>query len=178
MIAAQVVVHDGITQPLERFGAAAPKMLDLILKTAGYRYRAFLRKNYLSGQMLAQQTGQLAGSIVVGKKKGSAHVFLVGSKKIVSKQDFGGLVIRRSYGDGVKLSNIFEHAGGYTITPKTAKALVFSTPEGLVFTKRVQGRERPFMSASAAAFNWGAAFDSSTEQVIARELKKLGLAAS
>jgi hypothetical protein len=167
MILTEVRVTDGLTQPLEQFGERAPKMLDTILKITGYRYRKYINKDYLSGQMLSRRTGSLAASTIVGKKKGGGHIYLVGqkSKGYASR---GAVVV-------TKLANIYEHSGGYVIEPKKAKCLVFQGPDGLVFVKRVEGKARPFMSQSASSFPWADTFNRTSDDVIAKELKKLGM---
>jgi hypothetical protein len=175
MIAMQITVTDGVTGPLRAFSATADKLLDTILRIVGYRYRADLKKNYLSGQMLNQVSGTLVRSLVVGRRKGVKHVYLVGSKAVRDKQDLGGVIIRRRDAGAIKLANIFEHAGGYVIEPKKAKALIIPTPAGIFFSKRVEGRARPFMSESARAFRWDEAFEKTTDDVVTKEWKRLGL---
>ena len=176
MIGLDVIVTDGVSERLESFGASAPRMLDKILRMSGSQYRAELKKKYLSGQMLARQSGDLVRSLYVGRAKGQKHVYIVGSKAVKSRQDFGGVAIARSDASRIKLANIFEHAGGYTIRPAARKALMFVAPDGtIVFTKRVTGRARPFMTASAQAFNWSAAFESSTTKTIHEECMRIGL---
>jgi len=174
MIVAQVKVTDGLTQPLERFGAAAPGMLDQVLRGGGYRYRAFLRKNYLRGQMLRQNFGDLIRSLYVGKKKGQKHFYLVGGRAVSVAKDSDGFKIYDA--TPIRLANIFEHAGGYTIVPKKKKRLFAVTASGYwMFATKIQGRERPFMSASAEAFDWGSAFDAELEKALGKELSKAGL---
>lgn len=177
MIVAQVKVQDGLTEPLGRFGAGAPKLLDQILKIVGYRYRTYIKKNYLSGQMLAQSTGGLVQSLAVGKRRGVNHVYLVGSKPVIDRQNLGGVRVSRANLGVVKLANIYEHVGGYVIEPKTAKRLFVATPSGIFFPLRVEGKERPFMSQSAATFGWAEAFDKTADEVIGKELKRLGFSA-
>jgi hypothetical protein len=171
VIIAQVVVKDGLTGPLERFGKEAPKMLDQVLKGAGYRYRAFLKKNYLRGQMLKQDTGALVRSIYVGKLKRQKHVYIVGNRAVIDRDENGD-----SHAGGVKLANIYEHAGGYTIVPKRRKRLFAVTASGYwMFATRIEGKERPFMSASTQAFGWSNAFDAELEKALDKALKTSGL---
>jgi hypothetical protein len=170
MIGIQVNVVDGVSAPLERFGAKAGKMLDKILSIIGYRYRKHLRKNYLSGQMLSISTGALVKSLVVGRKRGAQHVYLVGSKPVKDRMDLGGVVIRRTDSSPVKLANIFEHQGGYVIEPKNKQALVIPIPGGVVFRQRAEGKARPFMSESARSFDWNGAIQKTTDEVVAKAL--------
>jgi len=179
MIGLEVVVTDGVSDRLAAFGSAAPRMLDTILRMVGSQYRAELKKKYLSGQMLGRNSGSLVRSLYVGRSRGKKHVYIVGNKAVRSKQDFGGVAIVRRDAASVKLANIYEHAGGYTIVPKNKKALMFVTSDGqIVFTKRVVGRSRPFMSASAQAFAWPSAFTKTTDRVVDEECKKIGLGVS
>jgi len=178
MIGLSVVVTDGVTDKLERFGLDAPKHLDRILRMVGAQYRAELKKKYLSGQMLGRDSGNLVRSLYVGKARGKKHVYVVGSKSIKSRQDFGGVAIVRSESSSIKLANIYEHAGGYTIVPKTKKHLMFVTRDGnIVFTAKVSARSRPFMTTSARAFGWSQAFEKTTDRIITEEARKIGLEA-
>jgi len=179
MTGIEVNITDGVTDKLERFGRAAPKHLDKILRIVGSQYRAELKKKYLSGQMLGRNSGNLVRSLYVGKQRGRDHVYIVGSKSVKSRQDFGGVAIVRRDAASLKLANIFEHAGGYTIVPKVKKALMFVTSDGnIVFTRKVTGQARPFMSASSRAFAWAQTFESTTSRVITEEARKLGLEAT
>jgi len=178
MIGLSVVVTDGVSDRLHAFGRAAPSMMDRILRMVGSQYRAELKKNYLSGQMLGRSSGDLVRSLYVGRARGKKHVYIVGSKAIRSKQDFGGVAIRRSDASRIKLANIYEHGGGYSIAPKEKKALMFVAADGtIVFTKRVRGQSRPFMTASARAFNWTQAFSKTTDRIVIEETGKIGLGA-
>src|SRR3989339_1616176 len=163
MIAVQVVASGDLESDMARFSDHAPKLVDKVLRIVAYRYRKDLQTNYLSGQYLKQRTGNLKKSLVVGRKRGAKFVYLVGSK--ATKDKSTGLYSAQS----IKLANIFENPAGYTIKPKNAKALRFMAVDGsLVFTKEVKGRPRPFMTDSAKNFNWTAAFEKTTEEVIAK----------
>jgi len=176
MIGIEVRVTDGVTDRLECFGRDAPKHLDRILRMVGAQYRAELKKKYLSGQMLNKNSGNLVRSLYVGRARGARHAYVVGSKAVKSTQDFGGVAIVRRDSSSIKLANIYEHAGGYTIVPKNKKALMFVTRDGnIVFTKRVSGQARPFMSKSAGEFAWSSAFDKTTDRIVAEEARKIGL---
>lgn len=170
MIAAQIVAHGDLEAAFERFGNGhALKLADKTIKIVAYRYRKSIRQQYLMGQMLGQRTGELSKSLVAGRKKGAPNklVYLVGAKPLKQKD---GTV---SAG-GVKLANIYEHAGGYTIVPKNRKALKFEVSGGtIVFAKKVVGRARPFMSQSSKEFDWPGTFAKTEEEVIGKELKKL-----
>lgn len=168
MIAVQVVVSGNLEADMAKFGDTAPKLVDRVIRIVAYRYRKDIRKNYLSGQYLGKRSGNLQKSLVVGRKRGTKFVYLVGSKGVKDKKT--GIVNVSS----VKLANIYEHAGGYTIEPVNKKALCFTAADGsLVFTKHVHGQARPFMSASAKNFNWEEAFEKTENEVMGKELKKL-----
>lgn len=179
MTGIDVIVTDGVTDKLERFGRDAPKHLDRILRMVGSQYRAELKKKYLSGQMLGRNSGNLVRSLYVGQARGRRHVYVVASKAVKSTQDFGGVAIVRRESGSMKLANIYEHSGGYTIVPKNKKCLMFVTKDGnIVFTKKVTGQSRPFMTASAKAFNWPGAFEKTTDRIITEEARRLGLEAT
>ncbi len=176
MMRTSIILEDGVKDKLRQFGSRFPKALDKVLYRVGTQYRAELKKKYLSGQMLGRRSGQLIKSLYVARAKGEKHCYVVGQKTITERQDFGGVVLVRSSSESLKLANIYEHSGGYTIVPKKAKALVFVAPDGkIVFTKRVQGRERPFMSTSAQRFNWVQAFEKTTDKIVAEEAKLSGM---
>jgi hypothetical protein len=153
---------------MEKFGQAAPKLVNRVFRIVAYRYRKDLKRNYLSGQYLGKRSGQLQKSLTVWKKRGKTIVYRIGSTGIMNKAS-GKFDV-----SNIKLANIYEHAGGYTIRPKDAKALCFAAPDGsLVFTKLIRGQERPFMSDSAKGFNWDDAFRRTEEEIIGRETKRL-----
>ena len=173
----RIEYNDGLTKPLERYAADAPKMLNGILKIAGYKYRVYIRKNYLSGQMLYSRPniGPLWMSMLVSKSRYFANSVTIGAKKVSITTDMGAFKVRRSTNDAVKLANIYEHDGGYTIKPTKAKVLIYKLPDGSWRrSKEVRGRQRPFMSDSAKTFNWDKALDEGTERVVREENKKLG----
>jgi hypothetical protein len=163
MMEMEVHFKGNLEESLARFGDHVPKLADKVVRIVAYRYRKALKSEYLSGQYLEKRSGTLQKSLIVGRKRGEKLVYLVGSKRV--------------HGKGVataKLSNIYEHAGGYTIEPKDKKALVFQAADGsYVFTKRVQGKEKPFMTDSTRSFPWIATFEQATEEVIIKEMKKL-----
>lgn len=168
MIGIQVVASGSLDDDMARFGQTAPKLVDRVIRVVAYRYRKEIRKNYLSGQYLAERTGLLQKSLVAGRKRGTKFVYLVGSKGIKNKTT--GFVDVTS----VKLANIYEHAGGYIIEPKQAKALRFALSNGtIIFSKSVKGKAHPFMSASSEDFDWETAFQRTEIDVIGREIKKL-----
>lgn len=176
MIVTQVIVKDGLTEPLEKFGKRAPKMLDSVLLSVGYKYRAFIRRDFIAGQMLYSRPGigPLWMSLFSGRAKGKKHVAIVGAKKTTTTSDMGGFLVRKTF-EASHLGNIFEHAGGYTIVPKKKKYLTFQIDGKWIRVPEIKGKQRPFMSASAAAFNWAAEMDASAEKMAAREMKKAGL---
>ena len=168
MIAVQVAVSGDLEGDMARFGDHAAKLVDKVIRIVAYRYRKDIKTNYLAGQYLKAWSGDLQKSLVVGRKKGSKFTYLVGSKGIKDKTT--GIVNMGS----VKLANIYEHAGGYTIVPKRAKALRFMAADGsLVFAKSVHGEAKPFMTDSSKSFDWTTAFAKTEEEVIGKEIKKL-----
>lgn len=161
--------EDKAADALKNFADARlqSRMTNFILARVGRRYRAHLKAAYLSGQMINGGRGgeSLAGRIRVYRDKRRKNVYLVGEKA-------------NDQGDGrrVKLANIYEHPGGYTIVPKRRKTLMFVDSGGTwMFSKKIQGRARPFMSASYASFGWDAAFAADSEDVIKKEMQKAGL---
>lgn len=175
MIVPEVILHGNLEGDMEKFGAQAPKLVDKTIRIVAYRYRSHIKKDYLSGQMLngGDYKGGLKDSLVAGKKKGKKFVYLVGSKKKTNKKT--GEV----YATALKLANIYEHPGGYTIKPKNKKALRFESPNvagpgAYVFVRgEIHGGQRPFMSDSVRSFPWSAEFAKTTEEVIVKEMKKL-----
>lgn len=175
MIVPEVILHGDLEGDMEKFGEQAPKLVDKTIRIVAYRYRSHIKKDYLSGQYLSagDYKGGLKDSLVAGKKKGKKFVYLVGSKKKTNKKT--GEV----YATALKLANIYEHAGGYTIKPKNKKALRFESPNvagpgAYVFVRgEIHGRQRPFMSDSVRSFPWSAEFAKTTEEVIVKEMKKL-----
>jgi hypothetical protein len=122
------------------------RILNFILARVGREYRKKLKSGYLSGQMLGSGPGpdHLKNRIVVYKKKKEKNVYIVGEK-----------ATQRDDASNVKLANIYEHAGGYTIVPKRRKVLFFVTADGhWNFAKVVIGKARPFMFFSFSAFTW------------------------
>jgi hypothetical protein len=169
MIDLQVVASGSLEEDFAKFSDHAPKLVDKTLRIVAYRYRKHLLTDYMSGGMIGSRTGTLKKSVVVGRKRGARFVYLVGSKAVKNKAD-------GTYNaSAIKLANIYEHSGGYTIRPKNKKALVFTGSDGsLVFIRgEIQGRERPFMSTSVRSFPWTAKFAQSEEEVMGKELKRL-----
>ncbi|OHE63853.1 MAG: hypothetical protein A2001_01440 [Treponema sp. GWC1_61_84] len=170
MIELNLSIEDTAGPALERFGDVRnqSRILNFVLARIGRRYRTHLRANYLSGQMINGGRGadSLSGRITVYKDKRQKNVYRVGEKA-------------SDEGDGrrVKLANIYEHAGGYTIIPKRRKILMFVDSGGFWnFAKKIEGKARPFMSASFASFGWNDITRAEVDSVIAAELKKAGLA--
>lgn len=167
MISAHVTISDDMTEPLRQFEADMPRLLNTVLRIVGYRYRKHIRQDYLSGQMLSKRSGSLDASISVGPKRREKFVYIIGSRRITNKKTgdstFGSL----------KLSNIYEKAGGYTILPKNKKALRWVAEDGtVVFSKKSVGKPRPFMTESAKDFPWAQSFNATVESVVAKELAK------
>jgi hypothetical protein len=169
MIGLTVIVNGNLEENFAKFSDHAPRLVDKTLRIVAYRYRKHLLTDYLSGGMLREQTGTLKRSVVVGKKRGFKFVYLVGSKGVKNKAD-------GTYNaNAIKLANIYEHSGGYTVRPKNKKALRFMGDNGeFVFVRgEVRGRERPFMSASRRSFPWTAKFAQTEEEVMGKEIKRL-----
>jgi len=168
VIALQVAVSGDLEGDFAKFSDHAPKLVEKVIRIVAYRYKKDIRKNYLSGQILGSVTGDLQKSLVAGRKRGTKFTYLVGSKSTKSKA--GAISVA-----SLKLSNIYEHEGGYTIKPKNVKALRFLDKSGgYVFVRReIHGQAHPFMTASARAFPWAESFRITEEEVIGKELKRL-----
>jgi hypothetical protein len=169
MIELKISIEDQLGPALKNFGDARnqSRILNFILARIGRRYRVFLRKNYLGGQMINGGGGpdSLSGRILVYKKRGVKNVYTVGEKGK-----------NTANATNVRLSNIYEHAGGYTIVPKKKKTLMFVTSDGFWhFAKKVQGKQRPFVSASFGSFGWNPVIEAEAESVFKAELAKAGL---
>lgn len=185
MMSLSISLEDQVTPKLSRFGNREnqSRCLDLVLKKIGQSYRAFVRKSYLSGGMLNKQSGGLYKSLRVAKKKGAKNWYWVGpvgATERIRKGSKGEWFINQL--QYVTLAIILDHAGGYTITPRTdrkndrIKKLVFPGPGGsAIFTREVQGKQRPFLAASFAAFNWPWAADRFIDIVYQDEILKTGL---
>jgi hypothetical protein len=141
---------------LKAFGRDAPGILDKILANTSAAYRLYVRRNFLSGQMLAKLTGQLQKSMRYKKARGKKHEYIISAQP--------------------KLANIYEHAGGVNIVPKAKKILFWRDGAGEPhFARSVHLASRPFMTRSSSAFNFAGAFDTAVDRVIDKELKKRGL---
>lgn len=148
----RIQIQDEVTQRLEAFGKNAGTILDRALLATGYRYRSFIKSNYLSGQMLRKRTGAAQRSISVRLSKRAYHLVNIYTP----------------------LANIYEH--GAVIRPKQRLVLRFPAEGGFVFSRRpIVLRRRPFMSYSEHAFNFQEAFNRSAEEEIAKGLAKYGL---
>lgn len=178
-------IMDNVGPELEKFGDEKnqSRILNFILGRVGRRYRAHLKAVYLAGQMINGGHGRdsLSGRILVYKNKRAKNLYTIGEKR---KND--------PRAGQVKLANIYEHAGGYTILPKTGKLLAipsgsdsYSVWSGFgkayhgdwIFTKKpIHGKARPFMSASFASFGWNPVIAAEAKAVFKGEIKKAGLA--
>lgn len=169
MIALQIVASGNLEENFAKFTDNAPKLVDKTIRIVAYRYRKHVLTNYISGQYLDSKTGLLKKSIIVGKKKRAKFVYLVGTRGVKDKSS--GTYNASS----VKLANIFEHDGGYTISPKNKKAVAFKGADGnWVFVRgEIRVASRPFMTDAARAFPWQEKFAQTTEEVIVKELKRL-----
>jgi len=152
----KITIEEEFTRKLDQLGADAPKVLDRILTVTGAKYRDFVRRNYISGQMLNRQSGKLWKSVLSRRLRNSRHVVLISGQP--------------------KLSNIYEHPGGAVIQPKNAKALRFEVGGKVVFTRKpVRLAWRPFMSQSADSFPFGSTFEVVAERTFAKEFEKRGI---
>jgi hypothetical protein len=157
MIIVTITVEDQVSLGLERFGREAGNMLDAALRDTARRYKGFVRDRYLSGGMLHRRTGKLWKDMRHGKARGKQHDFIISSQP--------------------KLANIYGHAGGADIRPKEKKWLRWATEAGGFgltwhFSKYVHLAERPFMNASAAAYDFGGQFTRSGEAAIEKAIKR------
>lgn len=147
---------DKLEADLKRFGRDAPEVFNKILSTVSSSYRGYVRSNYLSGQMLHRVTGRLWQSMKYKKSRNKRHQYIISGQP--------------------KLANIYEYPGGTIIEPVKKKWLRWIDAHGIErFSKRVRVIQRPFMSMSAARYNFGSAFDASCTKVIDKELKKRGI---
>ncbi len=166
MLDLKLSLQENISEKLKEFAdtKTQDRLTNRILATVGRSYRSYIKKYYLAGQMLNSGRGKdsLAGRIAVWKSKRYNGIYYVGER------------VGKSLKEGVLLANIYEHPGGYVITPKKKK-LRFVINGKTIFATRVEGKSRPFMSASFASFGWDKAFADASEMVIQRELKKAGL---
>jgi hypothetical protein len=166
----QIVVSDIVGPRIAAFGDERnqSRILNFIIARVGREYRKKLRASYLSGQMIGSGPGpdHLKNRIMVYKKKRDRNVYIIGEKAKMTND-----------AANVRLANIFEHPGGYTIVPKKKKVLFFVTPDGhWNFAKRVEGKSRPFMSASYSAFPWSPTISAEADKVFELEKRKSGLA--
>jgi len=160
-----------VQSALNAFGRDAPGILDKVLANTSAAYRYYVRRNYLSGQMLARRTGFLQKSMRYKKARGKKHEYIISAVP--------------------KLANIYEHMGGANIVPKAKRILAFPVNpsvdtskagwwrslyrKDIIFARRVHLAARPFMTSSSYRFNFGGAFDTAFDKVIEKELKKRGL---
>jgi hypothetical protein len=145
-----------LTATLKQFGHDAPGIFDKMLASTSAAYRLYVRKNFLSGQMLARRTGTLQASMRYKKMKGKNHTYEISPQP--------------------KLGNIYEHMGGADIVPKTKKILFWRDQAGEPhFARHVHLAPRPFMTVSSAWYNFGSAFDTAMAKVMDKELKKRGM---
>jgi hypothetical protein len=122
------------------------KILMKSIKNVAYRYRAIVRKNYLSGQILGKRKGDVFNSIKVTVKKASNTAFIRST---------------------AILQNIYDYAPGATIRPKYKKILKFVLPDGsTIFAKEVHLRPRPYMAISSAAYPFNSDLKSEADKQI------------
>lgn len=164
------VDDEALQATLKDFGRDAPGILDKCLANTSAAYRYYVRRNFLSGQMLAKRTGFLQKSLRYKKARNAKHEYIISAIP--------------------KLANIYEHAGGANIVPSAKRILAFPVDptvdtgragwwRGLgkgkvIFARKVHLDSKPFMTRSASSFNFAAAFDRAFDKVIEKELKKRG----
>lgn len=152
----RITLEEEMTGKLDRLGGDAGKVLDRILRSTGARYRDYVRRGYLSGQMLGRRTGTLWRSVLAQKLRQVQHTVLVSGQP--------------------KLSNIYEHAGGALIVPRRGGVLRFEVGGKVVYTRRpIRLRQRPFITASSGTFDFGGAFGIAAEKTFAEEFRKRGI---
>jgi len=164
MNASLVYSDNGLANNLKAIGRQGDKITGKIVGRTARFYRAYVKKDFLSGQLLGIRTGQTKKRMIVYKKRGSKATYIIGQKGFSTNSQ-----------TGTKLSNIYEHSGGYIITPKNKKALHFEINGQEIFCKKVVGKEKPFMSQSSDRFNFARSFDESAAEVVPAEFAKLGI---
>lgn len=170
MIDLNISFNDELERALVNFGSDKniSRITNLILSKVGRDYRKYMGKEYLSGQMIngGKGSNSLLKRMMVFKDKKHKNVYLVGEKM---KPD--------SMGRRIKLANIYEHSGGYVIVPKNKKALMFVTNDGFWhYSKRIEGKERPFMSYSFKGFGWQSSLTENADKVFESEFRKAHIA--
>jgi hypothetical protein len=164
MIKITVEGVDEAKQALTEFGKSANSMLNRILLTVAKAYKKSVISNYLSGQYLKSETGKTIKSMMAYRGKGEKNTYYVGSKIQNMKSAFVGL------------ANIYEHEGGVDIYPKNEKILRFLTEDGQWRSSyHIHLPQHSFMTDSSNAFDFEGNFNTATETIIAKEIKKRGL---
>jgi hypothetical protein len=149
-----LTVQDQATLGLDQFGDNAPKILDKVLKKIGTDYRAFVRKNYIRGQVIGKRTGYLDEKYKVAKDRKQKHAYIVFPY--------------------IQLANIYHHAGGADIYPKNKKVLHWYGENGEdIFAKYVHLKERPWVTMSEKAYPWESKSMSLGKALVEKELAKL-----
>lgn len=152
MIHMNVSLEDNVTPRLRAFGDEAPQMLRKVMRRVGSRYRSYMRKHYLRGQMLGRRSGTLYKSVRVRSVKRRNMVEI------------------RPYSP---LANIYHKAGPIVIRPRDAKALRWFNAAGEPqFTKEVRFAPQPFVARSYQSFPWDREMALATQWVINREIKR------
>lgn len=151
MIRMRVSIDNTLDDRLRIFGNDAPKILRKILRTTGNEFRKHQRNNYLRGQMLGRRTGETYRATKVKKVRRKMAYSVIASP----------------------LANIYEHPGGATIKPKSARVLRWYNQQGEPqFAREVHLRARPFVTASFDSFGWDREGDRAAEKVIRKELAR------
>lgn len=152
----KITLEDEFTAKLDRLGSDAGKILDNMLRVTGAKYRDYVRRRYLSGQLLKRRTGQLWTSVLSQKLRKAKHTVLVSGAP--------------------KLSNIYEYPGGVTIAPRAGGVLRFEANGEIVYTRKpIRLAQRPFMSLSSRSFPFAPTFEEVGERTFAREFEKRGI---
>jgi hypothetical protein len=154
MVQYNISVVNEVSGRLRQFGSDQDKILKKILRRIAGKYRTFLRRHYLRGQMLGRRTGETYRNTRVRK---------------VRRRD--------AYRVAPPLANIYEHPGGATIRPKDAQVLRWFDRSGEPqFAKEVNLPRIPFVTRSYERFDWKRETFKNTNDVIMRELRKRGIA--
>jgi hypothetical protein len=155
-VTVRITLEDEITGKLDKLGADAGKILDRILRVTGAKYRDYVRRGYLSGQMLGRRSSALWRSVLAQKLRRAKHTVLVSGQP--------------------KLSNIYEHMGGATIVPRAGGVLRFEVDGKVVFTRKpIRLPYRPFITESSHAFPFGSTFEQVAERTFEREFADRGI---
>lgn len=178
MIDIQITFDDQVSEKIDRFASSADHLLDRILVSTGGKYASYVRRSFLSGQMLGARTGEARKKLKVHQVRGQHHLYAIWSA----------------------LQNIYESRSGVDIVPKGGSRVSAATDRRgrrsgwaghtvggahmlrwigedskIHWSRHVHLNPRPFMTLSSSIFNFSAAADESAERIFELELRKRGL---